>query len=722
MHKSLFTLVFLVLMTACTQYTSEPELPALSASRLNNTTEVQPPVARKEAKELSAHGHTRIDNYYWMRDDQRENAEVITHLEKENAYTNAVLAPLKGDIDTLFNELVSRIPKTDSSVPYLINGYWYHSEFQEDKEYPLHYRREEGTNASRLLIDENALAKGHDYFKLGEYKVAKNNELLAYTTDTVSRRIYTIVFKNLVTDKMLTDELQHTSGHVVWANDNQHVYYIKKDLQTLLGYQVYRHKLGTSQADDELVYQEDDHSFYTSLSKSKDGQMIYIHHHSTDKRGVSLIDANNPAAQAKVFMPLKDGLEYTIAKVGETYYILTNLDATNFRIMKVNANQSTDLSAWEEVVAHDADVFINDMELMQGHLAYSEKEAGLTRIKVLNLETGHTQVLDMPDPIFGASFKENTQVETDTLRIHYSSLTTPPSVYEIDLNTFAFTQLKQEEVNASFNADAYESKRIMVPARDGKKIPVSLVYRKADFKQDGTNPLYQYAYGSYGHTIEPQFVRNWISLLDRGFVVALSHIRGSQMLGRQWYEDGKMFNKINTFNDFIDVTRYLTSHNYADKNRVFAEGGSAGGLLMGAVANMAPEEYTGIVANVPFVDVVTTMSDETIPLTTGEYSEWGNPANAESYHYMLSYSPYDQVKAQAYPHMLITTGLHDSQVQYFEPMKWVAKLREMKTDDNLLLFKVEMAAGHGGASGRFERLKIKAMGYAFIFELAGVNI
>ncbi|NMH60338.1 S9 family peptidase [Alteromonas ponticola] len=722
MNKTWLPFAVITLLTACNQHPSEPSTPPEPAQRLQSATKMTPPVARKEAKELIAHGDTRIDHYYWMRDDSRTDAEIIAHLEKENEYTDAVLAPLKNDIESLFDELVSRVPKSDATVPYLQNGYWYHKEYEDNKEYPLHYRRATDADEPELLIDENKLATGHEYFRLGEFAVAPNNALLAYSTDTVSRRIYTIVFEDLKSGERLNDTLADTSGQVVWANDSEHVYYIKKDLQTLLGYQVYRHKIGTPQASDELIYEETDHTFYTSLDKSKDGDVIYIYHDSTDKRGVSIINANDTKAKARRFTPMKEGLEYEIAKLDDTYYILTNLNATNFRIMKVNASQTTNTSAWQEVVAHDPDVFISDMEVMRGHLAYNEKEAGLTRLKVLNLDNKQTQLLTMPDPIFGAWFKENTQVDTDKLRVYYSSLTTPPSVYDVDLNSLELTQLKQEKVNEEFDASAYESKRIMVPARDGKEIPVSLVYRKADFKQDGTNPLYQYAYGSYGSTIEPRFVRNWISLLDRGFVVALSHIRGGQMLGREWYEDGKMFNKINTFTDFIDVTRYLTTENYADKERVFAQGGSAGGLLMGAVANMAPEEYTGIVANVPFVDVVTTMSDETIPLTTGEYSEWGNPANADSYHYMLSYSPYDQVKAQDYPHMLVTTGLHDSQVQYFEPMKWVAKLREMKTDENLLLFEVEMDAGHGGASGRFERLRLYAMSYAFIFELADVDI
>lgn len=722
MNKTWITLAVVGVLTACSEKPVEKETVAEAEETLSLNTDATPPVAKKVPHELTAHGDTRVDNYYWMRDDERKDPEIIAHLEKENAYTDTVLAPLEQDRETLFNELVARVPKNDATVPYLKNDYWYHLEYEGEKEYPIFLRKPDGEGEESVLLDVNALAEGHDYYRVGQLSVSSNNKLLAYSEDTVSRRVYTILVKNLETGELLEDRLEDTSGEVQWANDNTHLYYIKKDLQTLLGYQVYRHKLGTDQSEDVLIFEETDPTFYTGMSKSKDGEVIFIHHSNTEKKGVTLIDANSAEATAEPFLPIQEGLEYHIAKLGETYYILTNHEAKNFRIMKVNADNTADISAWEEVVAHDPEVFLSGMEVMQGYLVTNQKKNGIPSMMVRNLETGKASPIPMADPIYNVGFSNNTQVEADSVRIRYASLTTPPSVIDVNLATLEKETLKQEQVSDDFDAANYASERLMVPANDGKEVPVSLVYRKDSFKKDGTNPLYQYAYGSYGHTIDPSFARNWLTLVDRGFVVAIAHIRGSQMLGREWYEDGKMGNKINSFTDFIDVTEYLTESGYADASRVYAMGGSAGGLLMGAVANMSPDNYDAIIAHVPFVDVVTTMSDASIPLTTGEYTEWGNPANADEYAYMLSYSPYDQVKAQDYPHMLITTGLHDSQVQYFEPMKWVAKLRDMKTDDNLLLFDVNMESGHGGASGRFERLKRSALEYAFIFELAGVEL
>ncbi|WP_412726134.1 S9 family peptidase [Alteromonas sp. D210916BOD_24] len=685
-------------------------------------TSITAPVAKKVPHTMTAHEVSRVDNYYWMRDDSRTNEEVLAHLEKENEYLEAVLAPLKQTREKLYQELVSRIEKDDSTVPVFSNGYWYSTQYSGDNEYPVYIRKTALDAEPEVLLDANEMAKGHDYFNIGEYAVSTNNTLLAYAEDTLSRRIYNIYVKNLETDKMLEDVLSGTSGQVVWANDNQHVFYVNKDPQTLLGYQVMRHKLGTSQADDILVYEENDPTFYTAIGKSKDDDVIYIYHHNTDKTGVTLIDANQPtSSQPKVFLPLKDGQEYSVAKLGDSYYVRTNIDAKNFKIMKVPANATDDISQWQEVVGHRPDVFVQDIEVMQNHLVVKEKENGMLRLVVHNLTTAEQKILPTQDPIYGAYFTGNTQVDTETLRIYYSSLTTPASILDVNLDTFDTTVMKQTHVSDTFSTDDYASERVMVEARDGTEIPVSLVYSKEKFKKDGTNPLYQYAYGSYGSTVDPIFRASWISLLDRGFVVAIAHIRGGQMLGREWYEQGKMGNKINTFTDFIDVTKGLVANQYADQSRVFAMGGSAGGLLMGAIVNMAPELYLGVSAHVPFVDVVTTMSDASIPLTTGEYTEWGNPANKGEFEYMLSYSPYDQVQAKAYPHMLVTTGLHDSQVQYFEPMKWVAKLRELKTDDNLLLFKTNMEAGHGGASGRFKRFESTALEYAFVLHLAGVQ-
>lgn len=684
-------------------------------------TETAAPIAKKVPHELTAHGVTRVDNYYWMRDDARKDPEVLSHLEKENAYLETVLAPLSDTRERLYEELVSRIQKDDSTVPVLDNGYWYYTQYSGDNEYPIFIRKPTLESQDEVLLDVNKLAEGHDYYSVGTVAVSSNNQLMAYSEDTVSRRIYTIKVRNIATGELLEDRLTDTSGAVVWANDNEHLFYVKKDPQTLLGFQVYRHKLGTSQNEDTLMYQEDDETFYTHISKSKDDEVIYIHHDNTDMTGVTLIGANAPEKAPKIFLPIEEGHEYAVEKSGDHYFILTNKDAKNFKVMMAPANATDDVSQWKEVVAHNPDVFIQDIEIIGNFLVVKEKEQGVPRIVAHNLTTKEARAIPLDDPIYGAYFTGNTQLDTDTLRIYYSSLTTPPSILDINLKTFATKVMKQNKISDSFDATAYRSERVMVKARDGSDVPVSLVYRKDSFSQNGTNPLYQYAYGSYGSTVEPTFRSSWISLLDRGFVVAIAHIRGGQMLGRDWYEDGKMHSKMNTFTDFIDVTKGLIEQNYVDRDKVFAMGGSAGGLLMGAIVNMAPELYEGVSAHVPFVDVVTTMSDATIPLTTGEYTEWGNPANKDEFDYILTYSPYDQVKAQDYPNLLVTTGLHDSQVQYFEPMKWVAKLREMKTDDNLLLFKTEMEAGHGGASGRFKRLESTALEYAFVLYLAGIE-
>lgn len=699
----------------------QQELDNTAQSVMLNT-KVNAPVAKKVPYEMSAHGVTRRDNYYWMRDDSRTDKEILAHLEQENSYLETVLAPLKETREALYEELVSRIEKDDSTVPVFDNGYWYYTRYSGENEYPVYLRKPALDAEPQVLLDANVMSEGHNYFSIGSYSVSSSNTLMAYSEDTLSRRIYTVYVKNLDSGEKLNDVLEGTSGSAVWANDNEHLFYVKKDPQTLLGYQVYRHKLGTSQKDDVLVYEESDPTFYTYISKSKDDSVIYIHHSNTEKTGVTLIDADNPTSESKVFLPIKDGQEYSVAKASDGYYVLTNIDAKNFKVMKAPLNATADVSKWQEVVPHRPEVFLQSIEVMENHLVVKEKENGMLRLVVHNLTSNEQKVIPTQDPIYGAYFNANPEMDTNKLRIYYSSLTTPGSIIDINLDTLESEVMKQTRVSETFDSSDYASERVMIEARDGAMVPVSLVYRKDKFKKDGTNPLYQYAYGSYGATIDPTFRSSWLSLIDRGFVVAIAHIRGGQMLGREWYEDGKMHQKMNTFTDFIDVSKGLVAQQYADEDRVFAMGGSAGGLLMGAVVNMAPELYQGVSAHVPFVDVVTTMSDETIPLTTGEYTEWGNPVNKDEFDYMLSYSPYDQVEAKDYPHMLVTTGLHDSQVQYFEPMKWVAKLREYKTDDNLLLFKTDMEAGHGGASGRFKRFESTALEYAFVLHLAGVPL
>jgi len=717
-HKSWKTLLATVSLSLAVSACSETSNSTMNQEPANNTA----PVAKKVPFEMEQHQHKRVDNYYWMRDDKREDPEILAHLEAENAYLEKNMAHTNDVQSTLFDEMTGRLKKDDASVPYEKQGYWWYRRFEGEKEYPI-YARKKGSleGKEEILLDVNVMAEGHDYFTVGQTAISTNNEILAYSTDTVSRRIYDIQFKDLNTGKLLGDKLTQTSGSIVWANNNQHVFYIKKNPQTLLGYQVFRHKLGTEQSQDELMYEENDDTYYTSIGKSRDGEVAYIYHQSTTTTGVSVIDANDPKGEFKPILELENGHEYSFEKWRNWYYIYTNKGATNFKISKVKIEESGDISKWQDVVPHRKSVYIEDFIVLDQHLIVEERENGLTNIRIIELETGKETLIPFNDPAYVATFSTNSQMKTNKVRLYYSSMTTPGSVMEYDLTSLKAEVLKQDEVVGEFDSNWYQSERIFVEARDGKKVPVTLVYRKDKFKKDGTNPLYQYAYGSYGSTSEPYFSASRLSLLDRGFVYAIAHIRGGQMLGRTWYDDGKMFNKINTFNDFVDVSKSLVKQGYGAKDKVFAVGGSAGGLLMGAIINMNPELYRGVAAHVPFVDVVTTMSDASIPLTTGEYDEWGNPANKDSYEYMLSYSPYDQIKRQDYPNMLVTTGLHDSQVQYFEPMKWVAKLREYKTDDNQLYFLTNMEAGHGGASGRFRRYKERALEYAFFLDLAGIK-
>ncbi|MGB1300902.1 MAG: S9 family peptidase [Pseudoalteromonas tetraodonis] len=683
---------------------------------------VMPPIAKKVPYKMTVHGDTRIDNYYWMRDDERKAPEVISYLEAENAYTDTMLAHTKTLQTKLFEELKGRIQKDDDSVPVKNGDYYYSSQTRGDNEYATYVRSSDfaGTD-QQVILDVNELAKEHDYYAVSGLDVSPNGNLMAYGEDTVSRRIYNIKIKDLSTGKLLEDTLKGTNGSVVWANDNKTLYYIKKDLQTLLGYQVYRHTLGTPQSDDELVYEETDTSYYTGISKSKDDSEIYIWHSSTTASGVSVLSADDVKAMPKRLIEREADLEYGISKLGNTYYIVTNLNAVNFQLMKVDIDKAGDKANWQSVIPARDNIKLEGIDLFNDYLVYQQREMGQSTIIARNLTTGKEIPLSFNDSAYTISTYGNNDLNSDTLRVYYTSMTTPASSYDVNLATGNKTLLKQQKVLGDFSADNYASERIFVTARDGIKVPVSLVYRKDMFKKEGTNPLLQYGYGSYGATMDPTFSSARLSLLDRGFVFAIAHIRGSQMLGRPWYEDGKLLTKKNTFNDFVDVTKALVEQKYGAKDKIFAQGGSAGGLLMGAVANQAPELYKGMVAAVPFVDVVTTMLDASIPLTTNEYGEWGNPNEKEYYEYMLSYSPYDQVSKQDYPNMLVTTGLHDSQVQYFEPAKWVAKLRDYKTDDNKLLFKIDMEAGHGGASGRFKRLEDTALNYAFMLDLAGVN-
>ncbi|MGA4607896.1 S9 family peptidase [Pseudoalteromonas maricaloris] len=718
MKKFKFTLVAasLVAVLGCQE---APSQHTKSEATIEQTAAITAPVAEKIPHKTTIHGQELVDNYHWLRDDTRSDEKVLSHLTKENAYTDSKLVNTEQLQQTLFDEIKNKVVKDDRSVPVLNGSYYYFSATEGDKEYFTYYRSEhqDGKNAE-AIFDANIRAEGQNYYGVGGLSISTNENLLAFAEDTLSRRIYTIRIKDLTTGKLLDDTIEGASGPIVWANDNKTIYYIKKDPVTLLGYQVFRHTLGTAQSTDELIYEEKDNSYYTYISKSKDKSKIYIHHSSTEASGVSLLDADNARATPERFIPRESGHEYSIAKLGDWYYIHTNKDAVNFKLMRVKASDARDISKWQTVVPHNADAKLDSFELFNQHLVYETRENGLSQITVLNLDNNESKRLTFNDPAYAVYLTSNENLDANAVRIGYQSMTTPASVYDVDLASLDKTLLKQDKVLGDFAPENYQSERIFITARDGIKVPVSIVYRKDKFKQDGSNPLLQYGYGSYGSNVEPTFSISRLSLLDRGFVYAIAHIRGSETLGRPWYDNGKKLNKKNTFNDFVDVTKALVEQKYGDASRIYARGGSAGGLLMGAVINQAPELYDGVHAAVPFVDVINTMLDETLPLTTNEYDEWGNPNEKTYFDYMLSYSPYDQVKAQAYPNLLVTTGLHDSQVQYFEPAKWVAKLREYKTDDNLLLLKTDMEAGHGGASGRFKRIHDVALSYSFFIALA----
>ena len=676
------------------------------------------PVAVMQPHSMSIHGHTRCDNYYWMRDDKRTDSKVIEHLNAENAYCNAMLREQKPLEDKIFNELKSRIVKDDNSVPAKDGAYWYHSEITGEQEYSSYYRATSKSGENKeLLLNVNKVAEQHEFFELGEFSISPNDNILSYSQDIEGRRIFSILLKDLTTGEYLSDQLHNTEGQLVWANDNQTVFYVKKDLQTLLGTQVYRHKLGTSQEEDVLVYEEEDHSFYLSLSNSRDESLIFINLHATDTTDTWFIDANLPESEFEQLVEFEEEHEYDADKLGDTFYIVTNYNAKNFRLMKADATTIGQREQWTDVIAHRDNVLLEGVELFDSCLVVTERELGQIRFIIYNND-GTVLPLTFDDPCYYACLGDNPEPQSTTVRIYYSSLTTPGTLFEFDLNNGQSTILKQQKVLGEFKQQDYGCERLFVTARDGIQVPVSLVYNKSLFNKDGTNPLLQYGYGAYGITIDPSFCSHTLSLLDRGFVYAIAHIRGSEMLGRHWYEQGRTQHKQNTFNDFIDVSKSLIAQGYGDKEKLFASGGSAGGLLMGAIINQAPALYRGIGAHVPFVDVLTTMLDESIPLTTNEYDEWGNPNEKADYQTILAYSPMDNVKRQDYPNMLVTTGLHDSQVQYFEPMKWVAKLREYKTDDNILVFKTDMESGHGGASGRFKSLHDKALEMAFFIDLA----
>ncbi|MCF6352777.1 MAG: S9 family peptidase [Cyclobacteriaceae bacterium] len=677
-----------------------------------------PPTVAKHEKIFNEHGHTRIDNYYWL--NQREDTAVLNYLNAENNYLDKVMEHTKPLQEKLYDEIVGRIKKDDSSVPYFKNGYWYYAKFVKGGEYPIYCRKKESLeNKEEIMLDGNAMAEGHSYFQIGGFSVSPDNNILVYGVDTVSRRKYTLYFKNLETGKILEETIPTTTGGASWANDNETIFFTTKDDKTLRSDKAHRYKVGQPNSKEEVYFEEDD-TFYTGIYKSLSGKFLILWSGSTLTSDYRILNADTPWGEFVQFTPRVKGHEYSVEHHEEQFYISTNKEgATNFKLMATPDNV-TDINEWKEVIAHRPETLLEGVTAFKDFLVIEERTNGLNQIRIRNFNTKQEHYINFEEQAYMAYTTGNREYNTSTLRFGYESMTTPESTFDYDMNTQKKELKKQQEVIGDFNPANYVTERIFATVRDGVKVPISLVYRKGITK-DGANPTLLYGYGSYGSTIDPYFSSVRLSLLDRGFVYAIAHVRGGQMMGRQWYEDGKMFKKKNTFFDFNDCAKFLMAEGYAAKDKLFAMGGSAGGLLMGAIINYEPELYKGIVAAVPFVDVVTTMMDETIPLTTGEYDEWGNPNNKDAYEYILSYSPYDNVEAKAYPNMLVTTGLHDSQVQYFEPAKWVAKLRELKTDNNILLMHTNMKAGHGGASGRFERYKTTALEYAFILDLAGIK-
>ena len=671
------------------------------------------PKAKKINKKLTAHGEVRIDPYYWL--NERENLEVIQYLEQENAYCDFVMKDTELLQRELFEEMKSRYKEEDESLPYFFNEYWYITRYEKGTEYPVFTRKYQSQeNEEELLLDVNILADGHDFYDVGGIAISLNNEIMAYSEDITGRRIYTIHIQNLKTKEKLEEKLENTTGRIVWANDNEHFFYIRKN-EHLRAYKIYRHRLGTSQEEDILVFHEEDEAFDVSVFKTKSLEYIFVASSSTVSDEHRFIPAADVFAEWKIVQPREEGLEYAVEHYENDFYILTNEGGDyNFKLVKTSVDTPYKEN-WVEVIPHRKEVLLEGFEIFKNYLVLEEREKGLLQLNIFDYKNKTSWYLPFNDPTYTAYIGLNLEFDTEILRYGYTSLTIPSSTYEYNMREKTARLLKQQEVlGGKFLSKNYISERVWGVSRNGEtKIPISLVYHKDTPKSEKT-PLLLYGYGSYGHTVDASFSSVRLSLLDRGFIYAIAHIRGGEYLGRGWYENGKMLKKKNTFYDFIDAAKFLIKENYTSSNHLYAMGGSAGGLLMGVVINEESELFNGIVAQVPFVDVVTTMLDESIPLTTGEYDEWGNPNDKEYYEYMKSYSPYDNITEKSYPNMLVTTGLHDSQVQYWEPAKWVAKLRDLKKDNNVLIFKTDMTSGHGGASGRFESLKEEALEYAFL--------
>ena len=699
---------------------SGPEEPAADADEpaASEKRPPAPPRAERKPVELETHGHVRVDPYYWMRD--RENEDVIRYLEEENAYLREVMADTDDLQDRIFEEIRARIREDDSSVPYRRGDYYYYRREEQGNDYPIYARKKGSLDApEEVILDVNELAADHDYYDIRGMAVSDDHSVLAFAADTVGRRIATIYFVDLETGEMLDDEIPEVTGNLAWAADDRTIFYARQDPETLRSFQIYRYELGGDPDDAKLVFEEEDPTFRTWVSRTRSRDYLLIASHHTTASEYRYLRADDPGGQWEVILPRERGHEYSVEHAGESFYIRTNDEAQNFRLVRAPVGDAR-RERWEEVVPHRSEVYLESVLTFRDHVVVGEREDGLVTFRILPRGGGDERVITFDESAYTASPGQNAEFDTGTFRLEYTSLTTPTSVYDYDVETGERELKKRDEVLGGFDPDDYRTERLYATARDGTSVPISLVYRE-DLCDGGPQPLLLYAYGSYGASVDASFSSLRLSLLDRGFAYAIAHVRGGQELGRGWYDDGKLLNKKNTFYDFIDASEHLVSEGFTEPSQLYALGGSAGGLLIGAVINERPDLYHGVIAAVPFVDIVTTMLDDSIPLTTNEYDEWGNPNEREYYEYMLSYSPYDQVRNQDYPHMLVTSGLHDSQVQFWEPTKWVAKLRHEKTGDSRLLLRTHMEAGHGGASGRYRRWRDRALEYAFLLDLAGLG-
>jgi len=718
----IFSMLFLIACDPASESVGQVEPLTSDRDSLDSqSTTVKQPMPEKRHHEMTLHGHTRVDEYFWLRDDTRKDPQVLAYLEEENTYFDKVMEPVAAMQETMFEEMTARLDPDESSVPYLKDGFWYYSRYEPQGEYAIHARRKGSMNAGEeVLVDGNKRATGHEFYQLMGMAVSDDHRYVAIAEDFSGRRINEIRILDTQNGEFLPLVIGNASSSLAWSADGQYLFYLNKDVETLLAYQLMRHKIRTDSSEDMLVYEETDNTFYNGVGRSRSGEYIVLTHQNTDTTEVQLLAANDPLGTFKPFLPREVGHEYAIDHAGGRFYIRTNWQADNFRVMTADLENSADKSQWQELIAHRDNAMVSDIQAFDNWLVIGERTDGLRKVRVMAHDGSVDRYLEGSEEASVMWSAKNVNTDTDTIRYGFSSLITPDQTWEIDLTTGKSRLLKADRVMGGFSSENYRTGRQMITARDGTRVPVSLAYHK-DTGLDGTAPALIYAYGSYGYSTDPRFRSAVISLLDRGFVYVIAHVRGGQEMGRNWYEDGRLMNKKNTFTDFIDVTKALQEKPVIDPARTYAMGGSAGGLLMGAIVNMAPELYDGVVAAVPFVDVVTTMLDESIPLTTGEFNEWGNPKNKDAYEYMLSYSPYDQVTAQDYPNIMVTTGLHDSQVQYFEPAKWVARLRDRRTDNNKLIMHVNMDAGHGGASGRYRGYRETAQEFAFLAGLAGLE-